>query len=244
MKILIAIVLLLAGVLWCLFGYRLFRPLSAVIGLITCGTAGYCIADYYHLQTVVVLLIAAAAGLIGGGIGFWLVKVHAMITGLLCGILTTISIVALVIGGDFLSGLAVVEEHLLLYSIIALLAGILLAILCVVFFKPAILLLSSITGALLLTNQITSFIKMEATYSYILLAVSALIGIIVQIITTGGLIHDKKDRKETETKNPENEPAESQATDSGMPDGTTNQTDLMNPEESVTPDGSANPEEP
>jgi hypothetical protein len=152
---------ILAGVILLLFGRRLFWLFVGLLGFF----AGFTLATRFFAaqEQWITLVIAVVCGLIGILIALFLQRVAIAIAGFLA-------------GGMFSTAVLEITRWQLDPAIAYILCGIIGAILLSIVFEWALIFLSSLTGAMLITRSL-SFEPMIETALIVVLVV---IGIIVQ----------------------------------------------------------------
>jgi len=166
---------LLVGFLLLLLGRRLFWLFVAAAGFL----AGVAAAPYIlpHQSELFTLLVAAILGVAGALLAFFVQKLAVMIGGFLAG-----GYLAVVLGAPLLDGAGIAYPGAWLCFLVG---GILGALLMMIFFNWALILLSSLQGAHMIIRglpAIRSF-PMLRHHHPILFVILAVIGIFVQAAT-------------------------------------------------------------
>ena len=166
---------LIVGALLLLAGRRLFWLLVGVVGFL----AAYSLSlQVLHLRSAgLELLVAVMVGLIGVLLAVFLQKVAIALAGFLLGVYFAAELMGVALGlpsGHALSAIA----HALTpgQEIIALVAGVLAALLAVGLFDLALIVLSALAGASLVSDALQA----GASLRWLLFVVLAAVGIAIQ----------------------------------------------------------------
>jgi hypothetical protein len=160
---------LLVGLLLLLLGRRLFWLFVAVVGFVVGVEAAQYVLP--HQTELFTLIVALVLGLLGALLAIFLQKVAIALAGFAGG-----GYLAVVLGAPLLGGAGIKYPGAWLCFLVG---GILGAILLIVFFNWALIILSSLHGAQLILRALPT----PPHYFTILLVVLALVGICVQAST-------------------------------------------------------------
>jgi hypothetical protein len=163
MKLPIPIISVLIGVAVLLFGRRLFWLLVAAVGF----AAGVELAPWLVHEPSPLLVITAALvlGFVGALLAFFLQKIAIAVVGFVAGGRLAVAIVA-----------AFVVQHEGSFALTFLIGGVIGALLFLLLFDWALIVLSSMVGAYMITNAIT----LPQVGATILFLVLTIVGVIVQ----------------------------------------------------------------
>jgi hypothetical protein len=164
-------VALIAGALLLIAGRRLFWLFVGIVGFF----AGYSLAfQLFHLREPgAQLLLAVVAGLVGIALALFAQKLAIAVAGFLVGAY----FVAALLGVSPSAGVAALTPT---QDLIVLVGGIVAAVLAVSLFDVALVVLSSLAGASLVSDAL----QMSVSSRWLVVAVLAVVGIAVQL---GGL---------------------------------------------------------
>ena len=161
MKLPVPIISVLIGIAVLLFGRRLFWLLVAAVGF----AAGVELAPWLVHEPSPLLVITAALvlGFIGALLAFFLQKIAIAVVGFLAGGRLAVAIIA-----------AFVVEHEGSFALTFLIGGILGALLFLLLFDWALIILSSMVGAYMIASGIT-LPQVGATILFIVLVITGVI---------------------------------------------------------------------
>lgn len=174
------VVSIVVGIILCIFGLKLMRVLSAVVGMLIGAGIGAVIVSVAKLTGVVSLAVILGCGIVIALVAFFLRRVGAFM-----------SVLCYTFGG-----LATVfPKDKILFLIIALVVAIILAVLAAIYLEALVVTVSSVAGGLMAGSSIITLIGMEDKMwiGYIVAAVLAGIGLLVQLLMQSGKI--KKNEK-------------------------------------------------
>ncbi|MBQ6385611.1 MAG: DUF4203 domain-containing protein [Lachnospiraceae bacterium] len=174
------VLMALFGIICCLYGFKLMRVLSTALGAMIGCAAGYEIAALAGLTFPVNAVVVAVCALIFGLLGFFLRRPGIFLV-VFCGV--------------FSAALSLLTEYTqldrLIIAIIALVAGVVLSILSVIYDRPLIIISTALVGGMLFSNEVFEHLVQIRWDSRIEMyarlgagAVLALIGIIFQFVKT------------------------------------------------------------
>lgn len=174
----LVVILIIFNLLQCFFGYKLLKLSVAIIGFIIGVSIGYA-------------LMAGTAAAQNRG---WLPVLVGIIIGIILGILSfriylagVFVLTACVTGSAIFGVLAVRGVNEVICWIAAVAAGILIGILAVKFTRPLTIIVTAIFGAVNAVNylnQISTVLSRHQITTYAAIGVLAILGIIVQFLTT------------------------------------------------------------
>ena len=171
LSILLLILGILAGVAQCFFGFKLKKLWTAIVGALFFGLTGAAISIAAGLPDAAVIGITAGAAVVGGLLGYFL-----WIAGIFIRVLFVVATVTYVV--------CISYDLKTLSLIIALAAGLIMAILAVAFVKPIVIIYTSFLGGMMVAKNICSLIKQEQWYLPLIIGgVLAVAGIVVQVMT-------------------------------------------------------------
>ena len=173
MKYAVIIVPTIAGLIYCFYGYRLARVISALVGASIGGGIGFVVAGVMKMTPPLLYVIPAVGAILFGRLGIFL-------------------IVFLVIFGSVgvsLEELTSLDRVVVL--IVSLVSGLILGILSAIYDKVLIIIATSIGGAMIVADRVFDHlvhIRWDANLeSYIRLGFGvflAVVGLIFQFVTT------------------------------------------------------------
>lgn len=171
LSILLLILGILAGVAQCFFGFKLKKLWTAIVGALFFGLTGAAISIAAGLPDAAVIGITAGAAVVGGLLGYFL-----WIAGIFIRVLFVVATVTYVVCMSY--------DLKTLSLIIAMAAGLIMAILAVAFVKPIVIIYTSFLGGMMVAKNICSLIKQEQWYLPLIIGgVLAVAGIVVQVMT-------------------------------------------------------------
>ena len=165
-QVLIAIVVI--GILLCIFGLRLMRILSALVGFTLGVGIGAAICMISGMSGAVAIAIIVAPGVILAILSAVLRKVGVFVS-VFCYIFSAIS--------------SIVPSSSLIVLIIGIVVGVVAAILAVKYMEPAVVIASALAGGLLAGPAITELAGLsdKVWIGYVIALVLAMLGIFVQL---------------------------------------------------------------
>ena len=140
--VMIAITIVI-GVIYCFFGYKAVRVLSAIIGAFIGILVGMAVAGAARFEAPLTFIIPAIGALIFGFLGFLLYRIGVFLVILLAAFAIT---AALVFSYTKLDQTVVV--------IVSLVVGVILAVLAVVYLRPIVIIATALSGGLTISNEI------------------------------------------------------------------------------------------
>lgn len=170
-----AALLIIAGIfaiVYCFYGYRVLRGICAVLGFITGAAAGYTVSQNLGLQSPVDLAVILAAGVVLALLMYFLYRF---------GVFVTVMLVGAALVFSELTGRGVVNDEVICL-IIALIAGIVLAVLSVIFLRPVIIIITSLTGGLLLSDILFKYLIQVRWSEQMALIIPLAAGIVIGLI--------------------------------------------------------------
>lgn len=163
------------GLIFCLFGWRLIRPINVIVDVVAGIFLGDMLAD-----TMLASVVANMP---------WLRYVLMLVIGVVCGYITHKFFYVLLFLADF-AGLAVGADFALMLflpdnlSFVALIAGVLIALpISIVLFQliiPGQIFLTDLVGSALVAGAATLFLSLAPMMTLIILGAAFLVGAIVQ----------------------------------------------------------------
>ncbi len=174
------VLLTLFGIIYCLYGFKLVRVISTMIGAGIGCLVGYEIASFTKLEFPVNAIVIAVAAIIFGLLGFFLLKLGIFLS---------------VFVGMFSVVLSLLTEYMnfdkVVVAIIALVAGLVFAILSVVYHRPLIIISTAVIGGMMFANEVFEHLVQIRWDNQIEMyarlgtgAFLALVGIIFQFLKT------------------------------------------------------------
>ncbi len=169
-SVLLLVLVFAAGIIQCLFGFRLRKIWTGAVCAMICGLTGAAVAVYLELGAGAAAGIGAGAAVLGGLFGYFV-----WFAGLFLRVLLTVSF------GGFAVGMLLELDALGL--IIALAAGLIAAILTVTFWKVMLIVYTSVIGGLAASSCFFELLLPKADWYQQLIAggVLAAAGMAVQI---------------------------------------------------------------
>ncbi|MDE7298647.1 MAG: hypothetical protein K2N94_07435 [Lachnospiraceae bacterium] len=163
---------LAAGIVQCLFGFKLRKIWTAIVSAAACGLTGAAISVFSGLGTGAVIGIGIGAAVVGGLLGYFL-----WFVGIFLRVFLTVAVCGFIVG--ILCGLDA------LGLIIALAAGLIAAILTVAFLKVMIIVYTSFAGGFSAAGCLFQMLSFETAWylPLILGGAFAVVGLIVQAAT-------------------------------------------------------------
>lgn len=190
MKYAVIIVPTIAGLIYCFYGYRLARVISALVGASIGGGIGFVVAGVMKMTPPLLYVIPAVGAILFGILGYFLVRL---------GIFLIVFLVIFGSVGVSLEELTSLDRVVVL--IVSLVSGLILGILSAIYDKVLIIIATSIGGAMIVADRVFDHlvhIRWDASLeSYIRLGFGvflAVVGLIFQFVTT----RDMKSRYDDE----------------------------------------------
>ena len=176
----ILVISIAVGLILCIFGLKLMRILSAVVGLLLGAGIGAAIVSVAGLEGTVSLAVIIGCGIVAALLSFFLRRVGAFIS---------------VLFYMFGALMTVLPADRLVFIIIAGIVALVLAVLAAIYMEPLVVTVSSIAGGLMAGPAIVSLIGMDDKrwIGYIIAVVLAGLGLLVQLLMQSGKI--KKNEK-------------------------------------------------
>jgi len=178
------VVSVVIGIVLCIFGLKLMRLLSALVGMMIGAGVGAGIAAVAQLEGMVALVVILGCGLVLALLSFFLKRVGAFFS-VLC--------------YSFGALITVLPKDSLLFVLIAGVVALILAVAAAIYMEPLVVIVSSVSGGLMAGPAIVSLLGMETKMwiGYIIAAVLAAIGVLVQLLMQSGKIK-KKDKQHSQ----------------------------------------------
>lgn len=168
------------GLLYCFFGYRSVRLITAIVGFLLGFVGGTAASVHLNLTSPLDIVVPVLAGVVVALLNFFLYKL---------GVFVAVFFVTMSVTASLLLTYVKLEENVAL--IIGLAAGLVFAILAVIFVKPVIIIMTAFMGGLLFADQIFEYLvqvrwdsQMETLARLGTGAGLGLIGMIFQFVTT------------------------------------------------------------
>jgi len=181
------VVSIVAGLILCIFGLRLMRLLSAIIGGMLGAGIGAVIVALAGLEGPVSLAVILGAGLVFAVVSFFVKRVGAFLS-VLC----------------YVSGalLAVIPGDSVIILIVSGVAAIILAVLAAIYLEPLVVVVSSIAGGLLAGPAIASLVGMgdKIWIGLVIALVLAIAGVPVQLLMQSNKIKDSEKKHSQKVK--------------------------------------------
>lgn len=168
------------GLILCIFGLRLMKLLSAVVGLLIGVGIGAVIVAVAGLEGTVSLAVILGCGVLMALLSFFLRRVGAFIS-VFCYV--------------FAALMAVLPKESMIFSIVAAVVALILAIVAAIYLEPIVVVVSSVAGGLMAGPAIISLIGMgdKMWIGYVIAVIFAALGILIQLLIQSGKIK-KKDK--------------------------------------------------
>jgi len=180
----ILVVTIVAGLVLCVFGLKLMRLLSALVGMLIGAGIGAAITSVAEIEGTVSLIVILGCGIVIALLSFFIRRMGAFFS-VLCYVFGALVIV--------------LPSDKLIFTIIAGVIALVLAVLAAVYIEPLVVTVSSIAGGLMAGPAAVSLIGLEDKMwiGYIAAAVLAGAGVLVQLLMQSGKIK-KKDKQHSE----------------------------------------------
>ena len=136
---------LLVALVWCFFGFKAQKTIVSVISFIVGLVLGRGRVNVLGLTDSMIWVLPILCGVILCLLGYFIYKVGVFISAFVLGATVTWHLIA-----------AYSQLDTAASFFIALIVGILLAVLCIIFMRPLIILVSSITGGLAFSSLLCS----------------------------------------------------------------------------------------
>lgn len=177
----ILVISIVIGAILCIFGLRLMKILSAVVGLLIGAGIGAAIVAVAGLEGAAALGVILGCGVVMALLSFFLKRMGAFIS---------------VFCYAFVALMSVLPKTSVLLLIVAGVVALILAVLAAIYMEPLVVVVSSLAGGLLAGPSIISLIGMEEKMwiGYIIAAVMAALGVLIQLLMQSGKIK-KKDKQ-------------------------------------------------
>lgn len=191
------IVLLVIGAIECFAGFKTFKGLIRLIAFFVCFLLGGMICYSQEMAMPVPMIVGLVAGIVGAIIAYKLYKIGVFIKSFIDGFLVaTIANLGIQISKnenliDEILDPNTAIEILQPIVIVSLIVGLIVAIIAVIFVKPVIILSSSFIGAVFCAVGISSIASITGIIIGIMVIGLFVLGMIVQIKTTGGFFETK-----------------------------------------------------
>lgn len=175
-NIIVFIIAVIFSLAACFFGYRLLKIWSTIIGFIIGLIIGGTLADFFSKGNLWITIgVALVVGIILGVLAFFLYKVGVFI-------LVLIESVALI--SNILTTLISNLSGTIIY-IIAIVLGILIAILAIKLMRPVVIVVTALNGGSSIVSALIRFgLVSNNLILLIVFAVIAVAGMVVQFLTT------------------------------------------------------------
>ena len=182
------VLMTLLGIIYCLYGLKLVRVISTMIGAGIGCLVGYEVATLTNLQFPVNAAVIAVCAIIFGLLGFFLRRLGIFLA-VFCGVFSVV--------------LSLLTEYTtfdkVIVAIISLVSGLVFSILSIVYGRPLVIISTALIGGMMFSNEVCEHLVQirwdPQIEMYVRLgagAVLALIGIIFQFLKSRG----KKTAKE------------------------------------------------
>lgn len=168
------------GLILCIFGLRLMKLLSAVVGLLIGAGIGAAVVAAAGLEGTVSLAVILGCAVVVALLAFFLRRVGAFIS-VFCYV--------------FVALMTVFPKDKVILLVVAAVIALILAIVAAIYLEPLVVVVSSVAGGLMAGPALVDLIGMEEKMwiGYIIAAVLAALGILVQLLIQSGKIK-KKDK--------------------------------------------------
>lgn len=180
----ILIISIVVGAVLCIFGLRLMRILSAVVGILIGAGIGAGVGAVLGLEGMAMLAVVAGCGLVMALVSFFLKRVGAFLS---------------VFCYAFGALMTVFPIDMKLFLLLAGAIALVLAVLAAVYMEPVVVIVSSIAGGLMAGPAIISLLGMDEKIwiGYIIAVVFAVVGVMIQLLMQSGKIK-KKDKQHSQ----------------------------------------------
>lgn len=174
------VISIVTGIILCIFGLKLMKILSAVVGMLVGAGVGVIIVSLAQLTGVVSLVVILGCGIVMALLSLFLRRVGAFFS-VLCytyGALMT-----------------VLPKTSIVIIIIAAVVAVVLAVVAAIYVEPLVVTVSSVAGGLMAGPAIIALIGMNEKMwiGYIIAVILAGLGLLVQLLMQSGKIK-KKDK--------------------------------------------------
>jgi hypothetical protein len=170
------------GFIYCFLGYKAMRFVTTLVGFALGLSIGYVVAQVAHLTSPLDIIVPIAGGIVFALLGFFLYRI---------GIFFAVFLAVFGITVSLLKEYTRLDETVVL--IVALVVGVILAILSVVYLRPLVIVSTAISGGMILANEIYEnlvHVRWSADLETMIRLgtglLLALIGMIYQFRTTRG----------------------------------------------------------
>lgn len=180
----ILVVTIAVGLILCIFGLKLMRALSAIVGMLIGAGIGAIIVALAELTGTVSLIVILGCGIVMALLSLILRRVGAFFS-VLCYVF-----------GALMTAL---PTDKMVFVIVAGVIALILAVVAAIYVEPLVVTVSSIAGGLMAGPAIINLIGMgdKIWIGYIVAVVLAGLGILVQLLMQSGKIK-KKDKQHSE----------------------------------------------
>lgn len=169
------------GIILCLFGLKLMRALSAIVGMLIGAGIGAGIVAILQIEGITSLIVILGLGLGIALLSFFLKRVGAFLS---------------VFCYAFGALMMILPKLSILFILIAGAVALVLAVLAAVYVEPLVVTVSSVAGGLMAGPAMISLLGLDAKMwiGYIVAVVLAIAGVFIQLLMQSGKIK-KKDRQ-------------------------------------------------
>lgn len=136
----IAVVL---GFIYCFLGYKSMRFMTTLLGVVLGLGLGTVIADQVKLQSPIDIVVIAGAAAVFGILGFFLYRIFMFLSVFIAAFSITMSLIT-----------EYTKLDQLVIFIVALVVGVIFAILAAVYLRPMIIVSTALSGGLILANEL------------------------------------------------------------------------------------------
>lgn len=174
------VISIVTGIILCVFGLKLMRVLSAVVGMLIGAGIGAAIVSIAQLTGVVSLVVILGCGIVMALLSLFLRRVGAFF-----------SVLCYVFGAL----MTVLPKTSVIIVIIAAVVALILAVVAAIYVEPLVVIISSVAGGLMAGTAIIALVGMDDKMwiGYIIAVVLAGLGLLVQLLMQSGKIK-KKDK--------------------------------------------------
>jgi hypothetical protein len=183
------------GLILCVFGLRLMKLLSAVVGLLIGAGIGSAIVAIAGLEGTVSLIVLLGCGIVMALLAFFLKRIGAFI-----------SVFCYVFGAL----MSVLPNDSGLFLIIAGAVALALAVVAAIYLEPIVVVVSSIAGGVLAGPAIIALVGLDEKkwIGYIIAAILAALGVLIQLLMQSGKIKKKEKMHSQKVKEEESRESE------------------------------------
>lgn len=137
------IITLILGIVYCFFGFKAVKFLSTLVGFCIGLGIGYAIASTAKLEQPLTLVVPIIGAVMFAILGFFLYRIGVFLV-----VLLAVSSIA----SSLLLEYTKLDETVVMIA--ALVVGVILSILCVVYLRPIVIISTALAGGLMFSNEL------------------------------------------------------------------------------------------